>query len=351
MDVFRILHHQPAMLPVPANAPKARGIRHAEKAMRRGQGIIADASAKYSKAIKSIYSEANKSICEKGVRLRDAGEPFQILRNLKQEAVASASFERKAAKAIKEFTLAKGLLERASQNPMPEDKPALFKDLHALGDIWHSVGIHEGAKLQYSALISLNPDDPAAYNNLGVAKAMLENTYAGSLEYFRAASGKGPSLAAPLINIIAVLSGIIYQSGRGFVLKEDRESMPKLIDDNEVKAYVKEAFAAYNKLLMIDPNDDAPYINIAAFNLFVLGKEASCRGYYEKAISAVPSSAHAHALLGLTYEWKEDRKKALECYMKAFELDPADELASGKLQREYSHKIPSGFFKKVLSRY
>ena len=85
-------------------------------------------------------------------------------------------------------------------------------------------------------------------------------------------------------------------------------------DNDGVVALAKEA-------LPIHGDKDSQYLNILINDNINKGNYDEAQTMIEQAIAKQPDSAELYNVMGIMYEQKKDENKAMECFLKAVELD------------------------------
>jgi len=159
-----------------------------------------------------------------------------------------------------------------------------------------SIGRRGDARRLYRAALALEPDLPAAWNNLGVL-AREEGDLPGAIEVYREAIASHPALAEPHANL-------------GVALGE-------LGTPEELEESIRELREA----LRLDP-DRIEVWNWLGLLLRRSGDAAAAIEAYGEALRRDPGYAEAHRNLGVARDAAGDLPGAIEAFRRARELEP-----------------------------
>ncbi|HLN52378.1 MAG TPA: tetratricopeptide repeat protein [Lentimicrobium sp.] len=168
----------------------------------------------------------------------------------------------------------------------------------------------------FKRAVSIYPEYPDAWNNLGETFLLLLNESDSSIKYFEKAVQVNPQLHSAFYNL-----GYTYQvTGQYEKSIENYEkaleiepweirTMSNLAQMYEKIGNVDKAISLNEDIIKMDPTLDVPYINLAAFALH-RGDNATAIGYFEKALEVNPKNMNLSLRLRDYYQKLGDSTKA-----------------------------------------
>jgi tetratricopeptide (TPR) repeat protein len=198
-------------------------------------------------------------------------------------------------------------------------QPDYIPVLHLLGVLFYQLGDYDAAIVHIKKALSLNPNNPEAYNHLGSAlkaKGKIDE----AIVCHQQAVKLNPYFAEAYYNL-----------GNACIDKSQKD----------------EAIGHYRKAIELHPNFFQAYFN--------LGKTFQDRGkpdeaifYYQKASELNPDSADTYDALGILFQGKGQLEEAIEYYHKAIGLNPNFAGCYGNLGKAFQE---NGSLDKALISY
>jgi tetratricopeptide (TPR) repeat protein len=181
--------------------------------------------------------------------------------------------------------------------------------LYLEAESFYERGAFDKAIEALKKLIALNPDDAAAYYNLG-------SSFANNGDYDKAIEACQKAIA-----LKPDYEKAYYNLGNSFAEKGNYD---KAID-------------AYQKAIALKPDFETAYCNLG--NSFAAkGDDDKAIEAWQKAIALKPDYEKAYFNLGLCFHNKGDYDKAIEAWQKAIALKPDDEEAYFNLGYSFANK-------------
>jgi tetratricopeptide (TPR) repeat protein len=94
-----------------------------------------------------------------------------------------------------------------------------------------------------------------------------------------------------------------------------------------------ESLASFEKTIELDPEYVTAYYNLGQIYLIAKRDFSRALNYFDRAISFRDNYIGAHHQKGVAYEMLGDTEKAIQCWNKTLELDPANKQALENIQR------------------
>jgi superkiller protein 3 len=284
----------------------------------------------------TYYIKAEMTVDPKDLerRIAEVLNDKQKTKELEESRRRTLAAEAEAARLRKELEEAKNEQQRlALQTKYQQTADALSaEDYFLKGNNACENKLYKSAIEYYQKAIDINPNDAAAYNNMGLAYDYLQN-YDEAIRCFQKAIAIDPNSVNAYYNM-----GIAYYNLGNY--REAIRCYKKAIaiDPNDAAAYnnmgsayadledYREAIRCYKKAIAIDPNDAAAYYNAAYYNMG--NAYANLEDYreaircYQKAIAIDPNDVNAYYNMGIAYHNLENYNEAIRCYQKAIAIDP-----------------------------
>lgn len=183
--------------------------------------------------------------------------------------------------APRESVAAPGLLRITVEGGVSDNTAALFADAVAA----HRSGDRARAKALYRQVITADPTNAEAYNNLGTVHR-LDQEFDEAEDAYRRALAIDPRSAAAWSNLGVVL---------------------------EARGRSSEAAAAYQRSLELEPSNAGTKVNLAT-QYYRAGLYPDALRLLNEAVVAEPMLAEAHYTLGLVLEAQRDRSGAIRAF-------------------------------------
>lgn len=188
-------------------------------------------------------------------------------------------------------------------------------------------GQYEKAFAAFKNALALKPDDPVAYNNLGMAYGFMGHPKE-AVESFRQAIRIRPDWALPHSNLAATCynMGLYAEALKSFEqairLKSDYARAHNGLGTTylELGKY-EEAIKYFRLASRFDPKMTEPQLNLALANYY-LGQTEAAVEHFRKVIKLKPDYAAAYNSLGVTYYLMRRYQEAEEAFAQAFKLVP-----------------------------
>jgi len=261
---------------------------------------------------------------ELGKACRIAGKRDQAIHWL-EEAVQRRPGFRPAMKELAAALSESGQLARAAEilEKAGRDADALAD----LGNVYLQEGRADQAEQALQQAISINPDLPAAYNLLGLARSR-RGDQRGAENAFREAIRIQPDLAEARTNLgnLLAASGDLPQAlfHLRMAAASDTASVEAHFDLGEALAAsgsFDQALAQLEAALLLNPNHARAHVDLGRI-LTMKGLAAKAADHYRRAIKIDSGLADAHYYLGGILASGRDIAEAERQFRRAVELNP-----------------------------
>ncbi|SPF50591.1 TPR repeat-containing protein [Candidatus Sulfopaludibacter sp. SbA4] len=313
-----VVVYDPAQL-ASADAELYRAVAQARQQANPDAGI-----ASLQSAIERFHPQEPAFYFELGRACRNAGRREQAIRWL-EEALRRRPGFRPAMKELAAALSDSGQLARAAE--ILEGAGRDGSVLTDLGNVYLQEGRPDQAEQALQQAISLNPDLPAAYNLLGLAR-LRKGDPAGAGNAFREAIRIQPDLAEARTNLgnLLAASGDLPQAM--FHLRAAVESDPGNVEAHFDLAEALAATGSFDKsldeletTLRLNPNHARAHIDLGRI-LTMKGLTQKAADHYRRAIEIDSGLADPHYYLGSILASGGDKAEAEHQFRRAVELNP-----------------------------
>ena len=216
-------------------------------------------------------------------------------------------------------------------------EPTAYLAFYQKGEILAGQNKNNQAIAHYQKSISLNPQFPWSYNSLGLVYLRTQN-FEKSISVFQKAAALKPKSAL----FKSQLGNAFLKSGNlteaATALAQSVALDPTLSATQLHLAALATALGDYAKAIVhyknaisLNPSPFWPYRAIADLSRKVKNYTQSIE-YYHQAIARKPNFANGHVELGKLYQQRGDIDRALQCYIKALNIDLDCEMAHTALR-------------------
>ena len=215
-------------------------------------------------------------------------------------------------------------------------------DLFTQGGRQVDLGNLEIAIQRYKAAIALKPDYAAAYFNIGVAHAALEQ-HAEAITAGKKVVALKPSWTVAYVNLgiaygkLGQYPDAISAYKKAIALKPDSPG----VYINMANAYASlgrhtNAIAGYKKAIALKPDNPGGYFMLGVV-YSDLGRDTDAIVAYKKGIALKPDEARAYYHMGMAYVDLGDSANALRAFEMVVALEPKGKMAD--LARKFIHAV------------
>ena len=224
-----------------------------------------------------------------------------------------------------------GIVFSSALTPITLVQAQSIDELFRQGNAAQAVGDYETAESIFRQVLRQDPDNAAAYSNLGIA-LYAQGRYEEAEAAFREVLRLAPDDAITYYNLGIALAdqGHLAEAEAAF-----RESL-RLDPDNAITYYnlgialadqghLAEAEAAFRESLRLDPDDVDTYIDLTSV-LYEQGllEDAEAEASYQEALRLDPDNVTAYSNLGSTLYGQGRLAEAEAAFREALRLDPDD---------------------------
>jgi superkiller protein 3 len=245
----------------------------------------------------TFYIKAEMTVDPKDLerRIADVLNDKQKTKELEEARKRTLTAEAEAARLRKELQETKNEQQRLAlqKNYQQATDVLSAEEYFTKGNNAAESGFNELGIEYYQKAIAINPNLVAAYYNMGITYADLEN-YWEAIRCYQKAVAIDPNFAMAYYNM-----GNTYKNLKNY----------------------NEAIHCYQKALAIDPNGAVAYNNMGNTyrNLENYNEAIRC---FQKAIDLDSKYAVAYSNMGIAYANLKNYREAIRCYQKAVAIDP-----------------------------
>jgi tetratricopeptide (TPR) repeat protein len=173
----------------------------------------------------------------------------------------------------------------------------------------------------FSQVAKLYPNTPEPYNNMGIAYGKLGDQRNAINNYLRVLElnskyGLTYNNLGNAYGMLGQYDSAYYYLQKAMEIKPTANIWSNMGNALGMLGKSEESRNAYLKAIEMDPTFHEPYHNLGA-SYAMQGDYLTAIPWFEKAIAQLPDYADAWFSLGITYEYLEQKEKAMDCYQKA----------------------------------